>query len=142
MARSRSGTRGRRGPRKPRKRNENVQSTVQVADPATRGAIDIPMGVLSRVLEALDVAAEVAEKGNVNSLSDAGVAALALRAAAGGALLNVLINLPGISNADYIASTREEGLNILEEVKERCHAVVMRIIGVLNESLTPGEQNG
>ena len=53
MARSRSGTRGRRGPRKPRKRNDNIQSTVQVADPATRGAVEIPDSITVKELAEL-----------------------------------------------------------------------------------------
>ena len=53
MARSRSGTRGRRGPRKPRKRNDNVQATVQVADPATRGAVEIPEQITVKELAEL-----------------------------------------------------------------------------------------
>jgi translation initiation factor IF-2 len=53
MARSRSGTRGRRGPRKPRKRNENVQATVQIADPATRGAVEIPEQITVKELAEL-----------------------------------------------------------------------------------------
>jgi translation initiation factor IF-2 len=42
MARSRSGTRMTRGPRKPRKRTVGTDSAVRVADPATRGAVEIP----------------------------------------------------------------------------------------------------
>ena len=42
MARSRSGTRGRRGPRKPRKWADAAESAVKVADPTTRGAVEIP----------------------------------------------------------------------------------------------------
>jgi translation initiation factor IF-2 len=53
MARSRSGTRGRRGPRKPRKRNDNVEATVVVADPTTRGAVEIPESVTVKELAEL-----------------------------------------------------------------------------------------
>ncbi len=60
-------------------------------------------------------------------------------AAAGGALLNVLINLPGLSDRDYIEKISDEGMEVLEEVKNRCHAVVMKIIADLRESLKPSE---
>jgi glutamate formiminotransferase/formiminotetrahydrofolate cyclodeaminase len=123
----------------PKKTEEDVQKRDAALESATRDAIEVPFGVLSRCRDALPLIEAVAQRGNVNSLSDAGVAALALRAAAGGALLNVLINLPGISDGDYIERTKGEGMKILEEVKERCHAVVMRVIDVLNEPLAPGE---
>ncbi len=60
---------------------------------ATLGATLVPLGVLERVPAALELAGEVAEHGNTNSLSDAGVAALTLMTGAEGAYYNVLINL-------------------------------------------------
>jgi len=53
MARSRSGTRGRRGPRKPRKRNDNIETAVKVADPATRDAVEIPESITVKELAEL-----------------------------------------------------------------------------------------
>jgi glutamate formiminotransferase/formiminotetrahydrofolate cyclodeaminase len=121
----------------PRKTDEDQVKRDAAMEKATREAIEVPLGVLRRCRDALPLVEAVADKGNVNSLSDAGVAALALRAAAGGALLNVLINLPGITDRAYIDRTSGEGMKILEEVKERCHAVVMNVIGKLKESLDP-----
>ncbi len=85
MARSRSGTRGRRGPRKPRKRNDNVQTTVQVADPATRGAVEIPEQITVKELAELiginsaDVIRELIRSGifaTINQAIDRDTAAL------------------------------------------------------------------
>jgi translation initiation factor IF-2 len=53
MARSRSGTRGRRGPRKPRKWGEGQESAVRVADPSTRGAVEIPDSITVKELAEL-----------------------------------------------------------------------------------------
>ncbi len=85
MARSRSGTRGRRGPRKPRKRNDNIQATVQVADPATRGAVEIPEQITVKELAELiginsaDVIRELIRSGifaTINQAIDRDTAAL------------------------------------------------------------------
>ena len=85
MARSRSGTRGRRGPRKPRKRNDNIQSTVQVADPETRGAVEIPESITVKELAELigihsaDVIRELSRSGifaTINQTIDRDTAAL------------------------------------------------------------------
>lgn len=121
----------------PKKSDEEQKFRDEAMERATEGAVEVPLGVLLRCREALPLIEAVAEKGNVNSLSDAGVAALALRAAAGGAMLNVLINLPGLSDRDYINKTSREGMEALEEVKDRCHAVVMKTIATLKESLNP-----
>jgi glutamate formiminotransferase/formiminotetrahydrofolate cyclodeaminase len=126
----------------PKMTDEEQRSRDGAMEKATREAIEVPFGVLRNCRDALPLVEAVAEKGNTNSLSDAGVAALALRAAAGGALLNVLINLPGLDDREYIDRTSAEGTEILEEVKERCHAVVMSVIGRLKESLRPETDAG
>ncbi len=85
MARSRSGTRGRRGPRKPRKRNDNIESAVKIADPATRGAVEIPESVTVKELAELiginsaDVIRELIRSGvfaTINQSIDRDTAAL------------------------------------------------------------------
>ncbi len=125
--------------RLPKQTEEEQQLRTEAIENTTREAVEVPMGVLRSCRDVLPLIEGVAEKGNVNSLSDAGVAALALRAAAGGALLNVLINLPGLSDRDYIEKISDEGMEVLEEVKNRCHAVVMKIVADLRESLKPSE---
>ncbi len=64
---------------------------------ATLRATLVPLSVLENVPAALALAGEVAENGNANSLSDAGVAALTLMAGAEGAYYNVLINLAALA---------------------------------------------
>jgi formiminotetrahydrofolate cyclodeaminase len=65
---------------------------------ATRRACEVPLEVIARSADAAEIAAAVAEKGNPNAASDAGVAALLAEAAARGASLNVKINAPGLSD--------------------------------------------
>jgi translation initiation factor IF-2 len=85
MARSRSGTRGRRGPRKPRKRNDNIETAVKVADPASRGAVEIPESITVKELAELiginsaDVIRELIRSGifaTINQAIDRDTAAL------------------------------------------------------------------
>lgn len=64
---------------------------------ATRGATRVPLAVLERSVRVLDLATEVAEIGNANSLSDAGVAVLCAAAAAEGAFFNVLANVAALA---------------------------------------------
>lgn len=91
-------------------------------------ATRIPLGVLEKSVALLGLAKEAALKGNRNSLSDAGVAALAAEAAAVGAQYNVLINLPNIHDDRFredvkrrVQSRLEEGLKLAAEVKELVH---------------------
>lgn len=65
---------------------------------ATRKAAEVPLSVMGEVKELLTPLKAIAGKGNINSVSDAGVAALMARAACEGAFLNVETNLPTISD--------------------------------------------
>ena len=47
----------------------------------------------------------MAEKGNPNSVSDAGVGALCARTAVSGAFLNVKINVSGFNDKAYVKTT-------------------------------------
>jgi len=61
-------------------------------------AAEIPLRVMETALKAYPILAEMAEKGNPNSISDVGVGLLALRAGIEGAAMNVRINLAGLKD--------------------------------------------
>ncbi len=125
----------------PKKTEEDKQERALTIERATREAVEVPMSVLRNCREVLPLIESVAEKGNVNSLSDAGVAALALSAGAAGALLNVLINLPGLTDRGYIDKTSSEGISILTEVRNRCEDIVTGITDRLQEALKPERES-
>ena len=87
--------------RLPKKTAEQKQERADAIEAATKEATRIPLGVLEKCVTALKLAKEAALNGNKNSLSDAGVAALAAQAGAEGAYYNVLINLPDIQDRDF-----------------------------------------
>lgn len=80
---------------------------------ATKEAALVPLRVMKHTLDGLALAKVVAEKGNVNSASDAGVSALMLYAAAEGAALNVQINLSGIDDSEFVGWHSDEVLSTL-----------------------------
>jgi len=86
---------------------------------ATREATRIPLAVLTSVPEVIDLATEIADLGNTNSLSDAGVAILTALTGAEGAYYNVLINLSTLVELDtseapdFIQQTRTEASQAL-----------------------------
>jgi glutamate formiminotransferase/formiminotetrahydrofolate cyclodeaminase len=64
---------------------------------ANQHATRVPLSVLARSVETLELALEAALRGNPASVSDAGVAGACGLAAAEGAALNVRINLPSLT---------------------------------------------
>jgi glutamate formiminotransferase/formiminotetrahydrofolate cyclodeaminase len=87
--------------RLPRGTEQERERRSAAVEEATREAASVPLKVMRLSLRGLGLAQVVAEKGNPNSASDAGVSALALRAAAQGAHLNVLINLRSIEDSSF-----------------------------------------
>jgi glutamate formiminotransferase/formiminotetrahydrofolate cyclodeaminase len=121
--------------RLPKNTDEEIASHDAAIEAATKNAIEVPLGVLRDSKGVLDVVEPVAARGNANSASDAGVAALCARAAAAGAYLNVMINLPGISDDKYKKSTIAEAESLLEEVNRRSDTVVADIRKKLSAEL-------
>lgn len=99
---------------------------------ATKEAIRVPLNVLLRTAEALELAEQMVEEGNPNSLSDAGVAGLTALAAAEGAYFNVLINLcdPPAEDTesflDWARSKAEAGIHLVREAAESLRQRVLQ----------------
>ena len=110
--------------RLPKKTDEDKAARLAAIEKATKEATLVPLEVLRRTLEAAKLARVVVEKGNENSISDAGVAALAARTAAEGAYLNVRINLPGIEDESFKKKTLAEAEKIRKEVVKHTEETV------------------
>ena len=76
-------------PRATRPRKPTRKAAIQAA---TLGAMKTPLEVAERSLESMAIMAEMAERGNPNSVTDAGVGALCARTAVLGAVMNVRVN--------------------------------------------------
>ena len=71
---------------------------------ATKHAAEVPLETAKMAYEVLKLAKHIAENGNVNSVTDAGVAALMAKAALEGAIYNVKINISGFDDAKFVES--------------------------------------
>jgi glutamate formiminotransferase/formiminotetrahydrofolate cyclodeaminase len=108
----------------PKKTDEEKKIRQDAIDEATKGATMIPFAVLEKSLAAAELALIVAQKGNRNSLSDAGVAGLTAAVCAEGALYNVLINTQEMAAGPFRDDTRAQArkmcaavLEITEQIK-------------------------
>lgn len=94
----------------------------------------VPLETMERVVEALRSAQPLAEKGNKNSLSDVGVGAMLLETGLRGARLNVLINLSGIRDTDFVVKTRTR----VEELTNQATLFVKEANETVERALTNG----
>jgi len=101
---------------------------------ATKEAALIPLRVMNHVVDALALTKIVAEKGNANSISDAGVSALMLHAAAEGAALNVQINLSGITDADFVGWRTDEVVSLQRTCRMKAEEIMQIVRTKINPS--------
>ncbi len=117
----------------PKKTDDEIRRRQDAIETATKKAVEVPLSVVGWCADAVDLVDAVAKKGNRNSISDAGVAALALRAAAAGAALNVLINLPGLADKSYAGKTRRKTADLSARVGTRCSEIYEYVLGRLEK---------
>ena len=88
---------------------------------ALKEATDVPLECARLCKEVINLSQSVAEKGNINVISDAGVAVLAGYAGLRSAALNVYINIGGIKDKEFTDDRRQnlelllDGMDVLKE---------------------------
>ncbi len=87
----------------------------QAIQDATIFATKVPLEVMKLSFQSMDLIKKMAEIGNPNSVTDAGVGALAARSAVMGAFLNVKINATGLENKALAEQLLNEGMAIQEK---------------------------
>ena len=75
---------------------------------ALKEATDVPLACAQLCADVIELCRPVAEKGNLNVISDAGVAVLAAHAALRSAALNVYINIGGIRDQEFVQDRRDK----------------------------------
>ena len=84
----------------PKGSEEEKQARAEALEAATLYATEVPLKTMKAAAEVFPIVRAMAEAGNPNSVSDAGVGALAARSAVLGAQLNVRINAAGLADRE------------------------------------------
>jgi formiminotetrahydrofolate cyclodeaminase len=113
--------------RLPRDTDEQKAHREERISAANRRAAEVPMRTARAAVRLLEALPELAEKGNPNAASDAGASALLLEGAAQAALLNVAINLPGISDQGFVEEARRETAD-LQAAAQKLRTAVLESI--------------
>ncbi len=104
--------------RMPKDSTEEKSLRKKAMQDATKYAIDVPLETMRVALEAIELAKVMAEIGNPNSASDAGVGALSARAAVRGAYLNVRINSKDLDDKAYLEKILKEASDINDKAEK------------------------
>ena len=103
----------------------------QAIQEATKFAIDIPFKVMQLSYDSLALIKAMAEGGNPNSVSDAGVGALCARSAVMGAFMNVRINASGFDDKAVVNDIIAKG----KEIEEKTIALESAILKIVNDKI-------
>lgn len=112
----------------PKETDEEKILRSQAIENATTVAAEIPSEVIILCREVIPFIKTLFEKGNQNSLSDAGVAATLISAAAQSAFLNVVINCSALINQTFANEMLKTNEIYFNEVKQECDLLISEII--------------
>ena len=99
----------------PKDSDEQKETRLTALQSATKYAIEVPFKIMETSFACLESIKCMADAGNPNSISDAGVAALCIRTAVMGAYLNVRINCKDLNDDNYVSNIIQKGKLIVEQ---------------------------
>lgn len=98
----------------PKETPEEIEKKEQVMAVVLKDAAMVPLEIMERCCDALDLMREFAAKGSMLAISDAGVGAACCRAALQGASLNVFINTKSMKDRETAATINEKADRMLD----------------------------
>ena len=110
--------------------DEKAARTAAIQE-ATKCATEIPFRTMQRTFDAFEIIKAMAEHGNPNSASDAGVGALCARSAVIGAYLNVKTNAAGLKDRAFAEKMLTQGA----EIERRAVELESEIMAIVNSKI-------
>jgi formiminotetrahydrofolate cyclodeaminase len=115
----------------PKDTDEQKSARMPAIQDALKEATVVPLACAKACAEVIDLSRTAAEKGNLNVISDAGVAVMAAYGALKSAALNVYINVGDIKDQDFANAMKNE----LESVLSRCESEAQKIFDLVKSKL-------
>ncbi|MCX6292282.1 MAG: glutamate formimidoyltransferase [Bacteroidetes bacterium] len=103
----------------PKSNDEEKKIRTAAIQAATKYATEIPFKVMEISFASMEIIQAMAETGNPNSVSDAGVGALCARSAVMGAYLNVKINAAGLTDKTFSEQILKKGKEIQDAAMKK-----------------------
>ncbi|MGM0666705.1 MAG: cyclodeaminase/cyclohydrolase family protein, partial [Bacteroidota bacterium] len=117
--------------RMPAKSEEEKKDRKEAIEKATKNAILVPFKVMEIALEAYEVIEEMVKEGNPNSVTDAGVGALAVRSCIKGAYLNVCVNTDGLEDKEFGKDIKARAAELNAQSEKREKAIIDTVLAKL-----------
>jgi glutamate formiminotransferase/formiminotetrahydrofolate cyclodeaminase len=111
----------------PKKSDEEKKLRHEAIQAATKNATLVPLRVMETALSGFGLIRDMVEEGNPNSVTDAGVGALAVRACIKGAYLNVKINSSELDDLDFVREVLVRGCDMDSKAKMESEAIMKMV---------------
>ena len=105
---------------------EKAKRTTAIQD-ATRYAIEVPFRTMQKAFEAFGIVRAMVATGNPNSVTDAGVGALCIRAAVIGAYLNVRVNAGGFHDKAFLEKVLPEAEELVRAARDAEEQILQEV---------------
>ena len=115
----------------PRETEEEKAEKARVMEIVLKDACSVPMEIMEKCCEAIDLIVEFAAKGSALAISDAGVGATFCKAALEGASLNVYINTKSMKNQEYAEELNRKCDEMLAVYTVKADEIFRNVLGRL-----------
>ena len=115
----------------PRNTEEEKAEKARVMEIVLKDACSVPMEIMEKCCEAIELIQEFAAKGSTLAISDAGVGAAFCMAALEGASLNVYINTKSMKNREYAEELNAKADAMLAKYPKMAEEIFESVLGRL-----------
>ena len=115
----------------PRETEEEKAEKARVMEIVLKDACSVPMEIMEKCCEAIDLIVEFAAKGSALAISDAGVGAAFCKAALEGASLNVYINTKSMKTREYAEELNKKCDEMLAVYTVKADEIFQSVLGRL-----------
>ncbi|MCL2041482.1 MAG: glutamate formimidoyltransferase [Bacteroidales bacterium] len=115
----------------PKKTDDEKTIRKQAIQDATKYAIEVPFKTMQLCYQCMEVCKAMVETGNPNSITDAGVGALAARSGVKGAFLNVKINAKDLEDKTFVEKVLTDG----KEIERKAELLETEILEMVNQGI-------
>lgn len=115
----------------PKETEEEKAEKARVMEIVLKDACSVPMEIMEKCCEAIELLSVFAEKGSVIAISDAGVGASVCRSALEGASLNVYINTKSMADRAYAEELNQKADQMLDVYGKKADEIFKQVMGRL-----------
>ena len=116
----------------PKDTPEQIAKKAEVMEVALKDACSVPMTIMEKCCEAIELQKTFAEKGSTLAISDAGVGVEFCKAALRGASLNVFINTKSMTNREYAKEVNKKAEDMLAKYTKMADEIFESVLQRLN----------